>query len=302
MGTENRREQALVPHVRPGNIKTTTYAMLEAEGDTTTVLQPVRMDAVLAEFAEKGHGHVLQREDGLQARCGEMSANPINPDPTWGDVLGAGNRAAEIKRLQVSVESFLHQLSGDPDAAINWDELPEIFNSYAQQFAKGQDAIARVAELEARPTPATYRENATNDEWIFLPEDRVGCTTGFRLRDKLTVSLMVESMLKQFTPLSPAEADAPIVKFDGARVVWSITTGEPWTLYPCGHGYTRIRHSDGFAEWDSNEPQERRFTRTKPVAITLPPEQEKLVGPLAERFAIAPSEARSFLESVGASK
>ena len=70
MGTENRREEELVPHVRPGNIKTTTYTMLEAEGDTTTVLRPVTLDEARADIAENGHGHVVPRTDGTVARCG----------------------------------------------------------------------------------------------------------------------------------------------------------------------------------------------------------------------------------------
>lgn len=100
------------------------------------------------------------------------------------------------------------------------------------------------------------------------------------------------------TPLSPAEADAPIVdlrKF-GAFPCRHLDSGATHPAWKRPGGYVVLYDDGDVASW-SEQWFEQNFTRQRP--LTLPPEHEKLVQPIVDKFGMDAGELRDVIAKVG---
>lgn len=167
---------------------------------------------------------------------------------------------------------------------------------------------ARVAELEAKPTLAKYRETATGDEQAvallrevdeYLSPNRANSIcTGSVMHNKIRAHLSRLALT-----LSPPTTDAegPIVRFEGAFPCWRTKhTDGPYTAWPNDGGFAYVRNDGKTLGWYSVNQFEDNFIREKPRPIQLSPEQEKLVQPIADWAKRTPEEAREFLAKQGA--
>lgn len=146
-------------------------------------------------------------------------------------------------------------------------------------LAIAEDAAKHFESSPATPTINRYRENATGEEWLFLPEDCDHKRWGLRLRDNYVTWVALTRFASDFTPF-PAPAEGPIVNFPGAFVCWwkDGTVGD-YTAWPSCGGMRYMRNDGQSSGWIETAMFDRHFTRQPP--ITLPPELEKLVQPLA---------------------
>jgi hypothetical protein len=177
------------------------------------------------------------------------------------------HRVADLEGRPVVDEGVVEAIVG---------ELPKVF-----MHANGQSTERNAAEEVMR---------LLNLDW-----------TDFRQRDPIVVAIGKHLDMERkarITPL-PEPAERPIVdlrKF-GAFPCWEYLNGDEWTCYPSGSGHTRIRHRDGYAIWSAMSLNETLFTRTPPTT-TLPPEQERLVGPIARKLGKTETEVRDAIREV----
>ena len=169
---------------------------------------------------------------------------------------------------------------------------------------------ARIAELEAKPSTATHREIATGDGEVEIPQPEQGDLKGicerlrmlWKERDEYGGDLnlwtaycrdirkTLEDHLETITdallatPL-PEPAEGPIVAFPGAFPCWwkDGIVGD-YTAWPSCDGVRYMRNDGHASGWMQEWDFECNFTRTPPSP--LPPEQERLVGPIATYFKV----------------
>lgn len=100
---------------------------------------------------------------------------------------------------------------------------------------------------------------------------------------------------------SAATAERPIVNLPGAFLCWwKDGTAGDYTAWPSCGG-VRYMGNDGHSSgWLHTKQFDRHFTRTPP-SPTLPPEHERLVGPIAKKLGKTETEVRdAILEAQGA--
>jgi hypothetical protein len=180
---------------------------------------------------------------------------------------------------------------------------------------------SRIAELEANPpTPtATHRETATGDEWppwdarhvagwLRGNKDRLAfLIDGMSLTSELVAvihDIGNDALLMQLKPVSatplPEPAERPIVAFEGAFPCWwkDGIVGD-YTAWPSCDGVRYMRNDGHASGWMQEWDFECNFTRTPPSP--LPPEHERLVGPIAKKLGKTETEVRdAILEAQGA--
>lgn len=207
-----------------------------------------------------------------------------------------------ILRKHLDMERKATQQPSKPtaDAEHRANNLANAYSDQTQRLNRlieERDRLqARVAELEAAPTISKYRENATGDEWLFLPEDQFGERRGQSVSGTKQITCTNTYFAANFTAL-PANADAPIVNLPGAEVWWD-HQGKQWTCWKVGTRFSLMSHVDGSVCTFYEHERDHLFTRQRPTA--LPPEQEKLVQPIADWAKRTPEEARAFLAKQGA--
>lgn len=176
-------------------------------------------------------------------------------------------------------------------------------NKLADVEADRDRLQARIAELEATPTANRYRENATGDEWVFLPESKYGDRVGLRLRDKQTAARTAAELESQFTFLpTPPAAEEPIVRLPGAFVCWrdgvEHSAWEAADAASLTYPMQVVNHKTRQIDLLTREAFDRHFTRTPPTQLS--PELEKFVQPLVEFAGKPVAEVRQFLAERGA--
>jgi len=235
------------------------------------------------------------------------------PDGTYGGLSCSFlpiNRIADLDGRPVVDERVIEELAGwihvgamVMESPPSTDEIKAVLLSrLAPQPQQANDEIAalkaRIAELEQQRTNV-YREVATGDEWLFLPEANGGNRWGLRLRDSRATWVVGSLFSTDFTPADPptTEGDVLTSRLRGfnAFLCWTKTGGEERVAWECPGfpGWHSVLMADGRAHQYNRAEFEKAFTRTPPVPLS--PEHERLVGPIAAYFKVDESEARKAL-------
>jgi hypothetical protein len=237
-------------------------------------------------FVKDGRGSITLSEGGLRA-----------PSPFGGFPWTPIRRIADLDGRPVVSEAAINAIADDQEVEQNAEP----------QQANDEIAVlkARIAELEKQRTNI-YRENATGDEWLFLPEDRKSFNRmGYRLRDGHTEWFSRSEISSYFTPL-PDPAERPTTEGDGlSEFLRKLGVFPCWddvgikrSAWKCPGGYG-VLFEDGSVWNYTAEFFDRFFTRTPPHPLS--PELESLVKPLAEKLGKTETEVRgAILEAQGA--